>query len=67
MRAETGIAGSMFEAARFRGNRKLYAIVMLRADLPHGHQRCRPCELRPGELEFRPSWFGVRDPLDLAG
>jgi hypothetical protein len=24
----------MFEAARFRGNRKLHAIVMLRADVP---------------------------------
>ena len=57
----------MFEAARFRGNRKLHAIVTLWADVPHSHPRRWPSELRLGELDFRPTWLGVRDPLVLAG
>jgi hypothetical protein len=57
----------MFEAARFRGNRKLQAIVMLRAQVPRGHARHWPCEPRLGELEIRPSWLAVRHPLVLAG
>jgi hypothetical protein len=61
----------MYEAARFRGNRRLHAIEMLRADVPHAHAHAHPrrwpCELRPGEFEFRANWLGVRDPLVLAG
>jgi hypothetical protein len=57
----------MVEAVRFLGNRKLHAKVMLRAEVPHGHPRRGPCELRVGEIELGLSWLGWTDPLALAG
>jgi hypothetical protein len=57
----------MFEVVRFRGNRKLHAMAMLRAEVPSCHLWRRSCELRLAELELSPRWLGGTDPLVLAG